>query len=153
MPLYFAYGSNMSTARLKARAPSAARQGLAELRGHDLRFHKRGTDGSGKADAFLTGRPEDVVWGVLFDLSEADLSAVDSAEGEGEHYERRPVDVRTESGSTVRPWTYLALEKRIAPSLRPLPGYMDHVLRGGREHGLPAEYIRRLESVECMSGR
>ena len=44
---YFAYGSNMSIARLSERAPSAEVIGVARLRSHVLRFHKVGTDGSG----------------------------------------------------------------------------------------------------------
>lgn len=50
--LYFAYGSNMSSARLRARVPSCRPIGIAFLPGHELRFHKRSKDGSGKCDAF-----------------------------------------------------------------------------------------------------
>lgn len=46
MPLYyFAYGSNMLAARLTAR-----RLGIATLPAWQLRFHKVGSDGSGKGD-------------------------------------------------------------------------------------------------------
>ena len=41
---YFAYGSNMSVARLRMRTPSARKVGLFRLASHDLRFHKRGAD-------------------------------------------------------------------------------------------------------------
>jgi hypothetical protein len=53
--LYFAYGSNMSVSRLVARTPSAQPLGRCALRGHQLRFHKVGGDGSAKCDAFHTG--------------------------------------------------------------------------------------------------
>ena len=36
---YFAYGSNMSLARLRARIPSAEKVGSFMLREHSLRFH------------------------------------------------------------------------------------------------------------------
>ncbi|TNF88372.1 MAG: gamma-glutamylcyclotransferase, partial [Gammaproteobacteria bacterium] len=39
---YFAYGSNMSPARLQARVPSARPLGVYRLKGHRLSFHKRG---------------------------------------------------------------------------------------------------------------
>ena len=48
----FAYVSYMSVARLRMWAPSAMKVGLFWLASHDLRFHKRGADGSGKCDAF-----------------------------------------------------------------------------------------------------
>ncbi|WP_181951802.1 gamma-glutamylcyclotransferase family protein [Sphingobium fluviale] len=40
--LYFAYGSNMFTPWLcqPTRCPSARAVGIAELRGHELRWHK-----------------------------------------------------------------------------------------------------------------
>ena len=41
---YFAYGSNMSFARLQARVPSARSLGCYALRQHDLRFHKSGLE-------------------------------------------------------------------------------------------------------------
>jgi hypothetical protein len=50
--VYFAYGSNMSTARLRERMPSCKPLGTATLPGHALRFHKRSTDKSGKCNAF-----------------------------------------------------------------------------------------------------
>ncbi len=46
---YFAYGSNMSLARLKGRVPSAKRLGMFCLRNHQLAFHKISKkDGSAK---------------------------------------------------------------------------------------------------------
>jgi hypothetical protein len=44
---YFAYGSNMSPARLKKRAPSSLAIGIAQLAKHALHFHKRSKDGVG----------------------------------------------------------------------------------------------------------
>ncbi len=49
---YFAYGSNMLTARLHERVPSATPIGIGQLEGHALRWDKRSwRDGSGKCDA------------------------------------------------------------------------------------------------------
>ena len=46
--LYFAYGSNMCTGRLRQRVPSAAPVRIAKLLNRSLRFHKRSDDRSGK---------------------------------------------------------------------------------------------------------
>src|SRR5438552_200988 len=62
--LYFAYGSNMAIERLKARVPSAELVCIADLAGHQLKFHKRSKrDQSGKCDAAYTGSPQDKVTG------------------------------------------------------------------------------------------
>ena len=65
--VYFAYGSNMLTARLRERTPSATPIGIGRLTGHVLSWDKRSrADGSGKCDAEATGHERDVIWGVLF---------------------------------------------------------------------------------------
>jgi hypothetical protein len=62
---YFAYGSNMETARLRERMPSAKPLGVAKLSGHELRFHKRSKDGSGKCNAFAPTTMR-VPWSVYY---------------------------------------------------------------------------------------
>jgi hypothetical protein len=60
----------MFTARLQQRVSSATPVRIAKLLNHSLRFHKRSNkDGSGKADAYFTGEPEHVVWGVIFQIA------------------------------------------------------------------------------------
>ena len=48
--LYFAYGSNMFTRRLKERTPSVAVADTGFVEGHRLAFDKVSRDGSGKAN-------------------------------------------------------------------------------------------------------
>jgi gamma-glutamylcyclotransferase len=151
---YFAYGSNMSTARLRERTPSAIARGIGYVVGYELRFHKRSTDGSGKADALHTGRAEDMVWGVIFELDEAELSTLDTAE---RGYRRVAIDVLTPRGcllpgsAVTKAITYLAEARRIDASLRPFYSYKAYIVEGAREHGLPAEYVAKLEAVETRS--
>ena len=79
---YFAYGSNMFAARLRARVPSAKAIGTYTLPSHDLRFHKRSDmDGSGKCDAFETGDAADFVMGRLFTIDAAEEGKLDGHEG------------------------------------------------------------------------
>jgi gamma-glutamylcyclotransferase len=58
--------------RLFDRVPSARYEFVASLSGHALRFHKRSSDGSAKADAFFTGEEKDKVWGVVVDVPDED---------------------------------------------------------------------------------
>jgi gamma-glutamylcyclotransferase len=84
--LYFAYGSNMCTARLRARVPSARPIAAACLENHRFAFHKISDDDSGKGDAFYTGEPADFVWGVVFDIDEGEKPRLDRHEGLGFGY-------------------------------------------------------------------
>ena len=140
----FAYGSNMLTARIRERAPSAKAIGIGCLRAHALKWHKRSQDGSSKCDIESTGREQDAVWGVIFELDAADKPGLDRAEGVGLGYVERQVDVAMESG-VVKAITYIATARD--PALKPYHWYKAMVLAGAREHKLAPEYIRALEDV------
>lgn len=144
---YFAYGSNMSSRRIQARAPSATKRATAVLAGHRLAFHKiSDNDGTAKCDACETGDANDCVHGVVFAIAAQDKPALDRAEGLGRGYAEKVVQVKLTDGEVVEAITYYAI--RIDPTLKPLDWYKSHVLRGAREHGLPEAYIRAIESVE-----
>ena len=148
--VYFAYGSNMSTARLRERMPSCKPLGIATLPGHALRFHKRSTDKSGKCNAFASGEDSSVV-GVLFSFDPAERAKLDKAEGVGSGYEHAMVTVINDKGRRRKVLTYLANPDYIDNSLKPYDWYKDFVLVGGREHGLPPEYIAEyVQSVEAI---
>ncbi len=143
----FAYGSNMLTARLQKRVRSAVAVGTGQLRGHVLRWHKRSRDGSGKCDAETTGRNADVVWGVLFELDAAEKPELDRAEGLGNGYVERQVEIITDRG-IVRAVAYIATAKD--PSRRPYHWYKAFVVEGAREHALPQEYLQSLENAPSV---
>jgi len=145
--LYFAYGSNLLSARLRARAPSARAVGVAALPRRELRFHKRSRDGSAKCDAVPTGRAGDAVHGAVFELDESDWPALDRAEGRGAGYERSALEIEWQ-GAPVE--AYLAQAGFIEPALLPYSWYVELVVAGARQHGLPAEYVARLERQASM---
>ena len=147
---YFAYGSNMSSARLLARTPGARPLGTFILDHHDLRFHKRGRDGSGKCDAFFTGLDSDSVHGVLFEIAVHEKRALDRIEGLGAGYDEKQVSVRSRDGVRVSATTYVATD--IAAQLSPFSWYLQHVIVGAREAPLPEQYLRRkILAVEAMA--
>ena len=141
----------MSTARLRARTPSARFLATGRLLHHALRWHKLGRDGSGKCDVAYRGLGSaDVVWGVLFDIDCAEKADLDRVEGLGLGYIEREVSVVTERGER-RAWTYLAKADKVDPALRPEAWYKAHVLHGAREHGLPKHYVEMIERVEVAA--
>lgn len=143
---YFAYGSNMSSARLGARLSTSRSVGIGALPAHRLEFHLLSrSDGSAKCDAFHTGRAEDVVHGVLFSFAAHELPVLDRYESRGVAYERVAVDILRPDGGHVQAYTYRALLAE--PGSLPFDWYKEHVVRGALEHGLPSSYVAALEAV------
>jgi hypothetical protein len=140
----FAYGSNMLTRRLRERTPSARRIGVARLPGHSLMWHKIGRDGSAKCDVLETRQPEDMVWGVLFEIAASERPLLDQAEGLGRGYGHKTVEVLADDGA-VAAGVYYATD--IDRTLLPFDWYLAFVLEGAQEHGLPADYVQKIESV------
>lgn len=141
-----AYGSNLLAACMRGRAPSAVVLSAARLPRHALRFHKIGRDGSGKADAFFTGRGDDVVWGVVYELSRQDKTALDLAEGLGRDYFEHRVSVIAGDGKPLVASLYTASPMMIDGRLEPFSWYKEMVVSGARQQGLPAEYVVSVES-------
>lgn len=145
----FAYGSNMLTSRIKdrKRCPSAHALGTAELRGYELKWHKRSSDGSGKCDVVQTNDANHVVYGVFYEIPMSEKPALDQAEGLGYGYEAKKVRVAF-NGAICEASIYYATE--IDPSLKPYTWYKALVVAGAKEHGLLSKYIERLEATDAI---
>ena len=141
--VYFAYGSNMCSGRLRRRVPSAVPLFVAALRSYRFHFHKRSLDGSSKADAFRTGNGNDVVWGVVFRIEEREKPQLDEAEASG--YEQQSVDVTDEEGNAHSALLYVAAASHIDGLLQPYTWYKRFVVEGARQHRLPEPYVAVVE--------
>jgi hypothetical protein len=140
----FAYGSNLSRPRIQSRVGAVEVVAIACLNGHCLRFHKRGRDGTGKADAFSTGDQGDRVWGVVYAMSRAAKRELDRIEGVGRGYRSAETTLTTSAGKPITAWVYLAEPGWIDASLVPANWYRDLVVAGARAHGLPADYVAEI---------
>lgn len=143
---YFAYGSNMLSQRLRARVPGATVLGIASVAGRRLQFHKRSNDGSGKCDLLKTDNPADIAHGVLFEVPDDQLPALDRAEGEGYGYERTMNDVSF-GDSVVSAAVYLAQPEHTDAQLSPFDWYHDLVLAGAHQNSLPVDYVSSIATV------
>ncbi len=137
MPLYFAYGSNLKLERLTGRVGEVGLAGIAALPDHRLSFAKRGTDGSGKACCEAAAGER--VWGALYELSDAQLAALDSFEW---GYSHAMVSVERAEGGAVAALTYHA--ERFTDEPVPFDWYKQLLVEGAREHGMPSEWQARL---------
>jgi gamma-glutamylcyclotransferase len=146
---YFAYGSNMSINRLSTRINIKKTIGIGMLTKHKLMFHKRSYDGSGKCDAYFTGKDSDVIYGVIYDIEDVELDNLDRFEGIGQGYKRKSIFVEGYHDSiTYTAITYCAEE--IDSTLKPYTWYKEHVLKGAEENGLPEEYINKIKRVKAI---
>lgn len=142
--LYFAYGSNMLLARLRERCSSAFEPVVAELRGYELRWHKKSIDGSGKCDIVKSDQLGASVFGVLFTIAIKQKDKLDKAEGLGAGYDERQVEVLRGADRRIAT-AYVATITD--PRLNPYTWYRALVVAGAKERRLPADYIAHLEAV------
>jgi gamma-glutamylcyclotransferase len=143
----FAYGSNMLTRRLQARCPSAQALGMAELRGYELRWHKRSKDGSGKCDVVKVEDAEAVVYGVLFAIARSEKGKLDRAEGLRKGYDEQQIEV-SQSGAMIPAQGYVATDT--AAGLKPRTCYHGLVVAGAEEHSLPEDYVDVMRKVAAV---
>ena len=156
--LYFAYGSNLNPAQMRERSPEHRVVGLAALREHRLVFPLYSNSWKGGV-ASVQPQHGGTVWGVLHEVSEADLRELDGHEGfraagdQHNVYDRvtMTVDlVRPDDGSVprrVRADLYVARPSNASPPSR---RYLDTVVQGARHHRLPEEYVAALTAVATV---
>lgn len=130
--------------RLQDRCPSAKALGTAWTSGYYLSFGKKGADGSGKAAIIKTGAKDDVVHGVLFELSQNELTDLDKFEL---NYQRNDQFKVSFNGEKCKVTTYYIPESEIEIGLLPTDWYRDLCVAGAQQNGLDADYITRFEQL------
>ncbi|MCZ6629468.1 MAG: gamma-glutamylcyclotransferase [SAR324 cluster bacterium] len=144
---YFAFGANMNDKAFRERRgmrPLAWRAGRA--RGYRLRFNLEGRPRGKAAPANLSADPEAEVWGVLYQITRADLVHLDRSEGvPGRRYRHLWVEAETADGATVPAVTYIAEGKETDGN--PSHRYITLLREGARAHGLPEPYLEFLDGV------
>ena len=147
--LYFAYGANMFSRRIKESiAPSATAIDIGYVEGRRFSFGKVSRDGSGKCDIEATNSPKDRAYGVLYRISVKEKSNLGKAEGLGIGYSEANIQVVTPTGAHSAV-TYVASYKEAV--LRPYQWYKALVVAGAVEHGLPVEYCEWLRTFEAQA--
>jgi len=153
--LYFAYASNMDPEQLSARTSDHRVIGLASLPDYRVFFPLYSSEWEGGV-ASVQAHHGDQVWGVLYKLTEDNLSKLDAICGfqgpEHQHnvYDRELLNVelvRPDDGSFPRPlraWVYIARPANPSPPSR---RYLDTLIRGAKHHRLPEEYIASLGAI------
>ena len=176
---YFAYGSNLDPQQMALRCPGATVVGLGELRDHRLTFPLTSHDWGGGVASVGVAHGESV-WGVVYELTDEHLAALDRYEqfvGPGDQhnlYDRETTSVqlvravnqvlrcspeavaetkqlvRADDGSFPRRLHAWIYLAQAANPSRPSRRYLDTVLAGARHHRLPEEYVAKIAATPVL---
>lgn len=140
----------MDEQRLKAanRCPNARFIFTAILPEHSLVFTRGGEAGDCAADAIPD--PDSLVWGVVYDITDCDRQQLDAREGVvSPAYRPKEVLVHPNGDLEQRVMVLTYGAHDAADTVRPpTREHLDHLLRGARRWGLPADYIAQLEQIK-----
>jgi gamma-glutamylcyclotransferase (GGCT)/AIG2-like uncharacterized protein YtfP len=127
--LYFAYGMNTNRYEMRSRCPQAISQGHARLLDACFRF---------STHADIVECDGSAVDGVLWDITDDCLTALDQLEGYPFYYGRREFEV--EHGDEIKTAIayYMQPGKSDSPPNR---HYLNVLIEGYTEHGAPLDQI------------
>jgi gamma-glutamylcyclotransferase (GGCT)/AIG2-like uncharacterized protein YtfP len=136
--IYFAYGSNMSTAQMNERCPDAVKIGVATLPGYEFIINGRGVAG-------IVEKHDASVLGICWKISSEDKDTLDRCEGanlvKGAYFLQTMAI--TTAGESVDALVYLA--RNTVPG-RAKKGYLEKIVKAAVHHGIDPSYVRCLEA-------
>lgn len=142
---YFAFGSNMSSKVFRGRRkmhPVSSES--AELRGYELVFDHPGLPLLEPSFANIKPSKDNSVFGVLYNMTRREMNMLNTLEGGGA-YQNLELEVIGENGARRVAhvfWTPNTGITHLFPSKR----YISVLVTGAKEHNLPHEWIRFLQS-------
>jgi len=133
----------MDPVQMAERCPGAVALGAAHLPDWRLTF-TRDSPGWGGGVGHIERAPEDEVWGVLWEVTEAHLRSLDEYEGVAVGMYVRDVVAVAHDGSDVEAVVYLANPRGHKP---PSKKYISALVSGAEAHGIPEAYVERLRGL------
>jgi len=147
---YLGYGSNMNRdifENRRAMRPIQAQPALLE--NYQLRFNLaigRGERGVANIEPQVGAR----TWGVLYLITTEQSEHLDRTEGVPRGaYRRIPISPIFDSGEQIAAFTYQS--DRISLGRKPSPRYLDLLIEGAVQHGLPSDYLQYLRGFELAA--
>jgi len=143
---YFAYGSNMNLAQMKQRCLSPKVLGIARLPGYKVEFYGYSAIWVGAQETVVRDQQSEV-WGVLYELQFYDCESLDTYQdarvnGMGAYF-HYPVEVINIDQGTIDAIIY---KKDVLKEAKfPSTEYLDFIVQGAIEQGLPAEVYYAFE--------
>lgn len=142
---YIAYGSNMNIEQMKYRCPHSKVIGTGKLQGWKLVFRYH-------ADITFTGKSDDTVPVVIWDIADEDIVNLDIYEGYPKYYTKITVDFINDCGKKEKAEVYIMENRNIRFEV-PQSSYFRIIVDGCRQNGIDVSYLRDalLESCEKCS--
>ncbi|EAR22339.1 gamma-glutamylcyclotransferase [Nitrococcus mobilis] len=134
-----AYGSNLSTQRLKQRVGQISDTKTGFIEGYELSFNKAGANGNTYANTRYIGTHV-ACPAVAYKLALEQAEMLDRFEGVPTHYMRVAIPFATVSGVEIVQ-SYITHPNKLVPERRPKDEYLGHIQKGYREHALDATYL------------
>jgi len=151
--LHLAYGSNMSPSQLVGRIgplPSLTSNPNANpirvrLANYRLAFNKQSQRSPENGFANIMPEAGAEVWGVMFAITAEQLSQLDDYEGvDSGHYHHETVVVLDDEDNQHSVIAYVANDDRVVEGLIPTQIYLQTVLEGAKQGGLPESYLNQI---------
>ncbi len=143
MILYFAYGSNMSAARMKQRLGWEAPRRAATLKDFQLVFDQAGFNDPSWSPANIRSEQGGLVEGMVYEVEEKDLKILDGYE---KYYQRLEVKVMAAQEKKLDAVTYLSKKSR---GEKPhTQEYLNFLLEG--KSLLSREYFDELSRIQVI---
>ena len=136
---YFAYGMNTNLDQMASRCPGAVSLGSAWINDYEFVF---------RTHADIAQSPGSRCYGVLWDIDEKHLRALDILEGFPHYYTRFHVKVNT-GNHFVFALTYQMTDQTHLQ--KPGSGYLDMVTEGYEQNGVPTNQINHAINMICSS--
>jgi gamma-glutamylcyclotransferase (GGCT)/AIG2-like uncharacterized protein YtfP len=133
----------MHRTQMAERCPHAIVAGTARLPAHRFIINALGW-------ASAVPERDATVYGLLWELTDSDVEALDAYEGvaEGEYVPKAVIAERWPSGQAVDAWIYAATT---AARGKPEPPYLAAIVEAAVSLGAPAEYIEELRGWGRMT--
>lgn len=144
--LYFAYGSNLDAHQMRERCPGSEPRFRARLFDHrvDFTLHSRRW-GGGAAD--VVRENGSLVWGVVYSLSDDDVSKLDTFE---RGYDKGPYHVLDDADELHETMSYTVRLKQ--PTLPPSEVYLNKMLTWSAHWGFPDDHVSLLRLARPYEG-
>lgn len=144
MKYYFAYGSSVKVDSFSKSLSKAGFEnsfkvlGIGRLDGYKLAFTRERRDGTGALDMVISEGGYDYVLGIIYEVIDEAMVAIDKREGHPNSYIKTGINVKLD-GEELHVLTYLVVDKKLE-EVCPSEDNFKKVLLGMKEK-FPKEYI------------
>ncbi|XP_055631361.1 gamma-glutamylcyclotransferase-like [Toxorhynchites rutilus septentrionalis] len=154
---YFAFGSNLLSKRIHMESPTAVRKGFGYIENYSLDFFHFAARWRG-APATIVENEGYKVWGAIWEIESINLTGLDRQEGvHNQVYKPLTLPVYTSEGGTLECRVYQLVKNPPKADFtepdrpferQPSKTYLDVILRGAKETGLPVDYTDFLSTIK-----